>query len=747
MCIIFVSCHIMFGQQRVGEWKVFTDMKTIRNMIIVNNKIWTATGGGVFTYDTLTNKFEKFNSTNGLSANDAYSIIAEPAKRIWVGQSNGYVDVYEIEERKWKNINSNRPNSYTQSIIKDLYLFGDTLYIAAEFGVFPFKINKWEFGDTYASFPQLQSFSVSCLAVTNDFIFIGTNKGLTFAPRKAPNLSSPDPWITLTTIPGLSTSNVTDIEIFNDTAIIATSNGAAYYDGNTLRTLNLSIGKSIQKLYTNENKLYLLIKTSNGFRIETYSTVQGEPEIFLSNESISANTMIVSSSIWIGTSDQGLLKIGGTDSAFYYPNGPNSNLFCNIAVDEKGILWAASGSTSAYGFYRFNPSLPEDEQWKTFPGNCYYRISLGKGTVWVSSWGNGIVKVANDTIQKVLNYYTKPSLPGARNDISSYVVAGNAAEDRAGKTWIVNRVEDRGRSLLRLDTDTSATFFDNQYNINAGFFHTMVIDKYNTKWIAGDLPWEIRSKGLYLFNESPILQEIELRGNSTTGFWGFLSTSNGLKSDAVICLAIDLEGALWIGTNKGISIINDPLYPRQLTPCYAIEPYDLFVQSIAVDGNNNKWLGTKEGVFVLNSDGTQLLKHYNVYSTGGMLLDNDVISIAIDQTRGIAYFATNKGLSSLGIESIQPKEKYTTLEISPNPYLIPNDQPLTIRNLVANSGIKILSINNRVIRQFNAQGAGRAFWDGKDYNGQLVSSGIYFIVAFSENGEQTVVGKVAIVRR
>ena len=49
--------------------------------------------------------------------------------------------------------------------------------------------------------------------------------------------------------------------------------------------------------------------------------------------------------------------------------------------------------------------------------------------------------------------------------------------------------------------------------------------------------------------------------------------------------------------------------------------------------------------------------------------------------------------------------------------------------------------------EFKAQGGGRAFWDGRDMKGEVVQSGVYFVVAFAENGNQTITGKIAVVRR
>ena len=150
---------------------------------------------------------------------------------------------------------------------------------------------------------------------------------------------------------------------------------------------------------------------------------------------------------------------------------------------------------------------------------------------------------------------------------------------------------------------------------------------------------------------------------------------------------------------------------------------------------------------MVDADGTQLLQSYTVASTNKSLLSNDIRSIAIDQKRGIAYFGTEQGLSSLAIAAMQTNRAYSKIECGPNPFILPSNQPLTIRNLVANSTIKIVTVSGSVIRQFDAQGGGRAFWDGRDKNGALVASGIYFIFAYAENGSQTVIGKVAVIRR
>jgi len=171
------------------------------------------------------------------------------------------------------------------------------------------------------------------------------------------------------------------------------------------------------------------------------------------------------------------------------------------------------------------------------------------------------------------------------------------------------------------------------------------------------------------------------------------------------------------------------------------------IQSIAVDALNQKWAGTKEGVFVVSSDGSRLLQPYTVSNTDGALIDDDVRSISIDQQQGIVYMGTEKGLSAFWIASVQTQRTYTKLDIGPNPFVLPASVSLSIRNLVENSSIKILSVDGRKVKEFEAQGGGRAFWDGRDEAGSYVSSGVYLIIAFAENGEQVTHGKVIVVRR
>ena len=170
------------------------------------------------------------------------------------------------------------------------------------------------------------------------------------------------------------------------------------------------------------------------------------------------------------------------------------------------------------------------------------------------------------------------------------------------------------------------------------------------------------------------------------------------------------------------------------------------INSIAVDALNQKWVGTSEGVILLSPDGVQELASYTVESTDGKLMDNNVLSVAVDGRTGNVYFGTASGLASLTTSAVEPKEAFGKLTSYPSPYRVPNTIPLTIDGLVANSNIKILTSSGSLVREVKSPGGRVGYWDGRDTRGSVVASGIYIVVGFTDDGSQTGTGKIAVIR-
>lgn len=731
----------------IGSWRNHTDMKSIRGIATQQGDVIAATGGGLFRYRPSTNSFTKVTNAEGLGSNDLTAVTVLPNGDVWTGGSDGVLSYFK--DGTWRQIRDIRESPRTQKGVRNFLVAGNTLYITTDFGIVLYRLDRLEFGDTYANLGFSTQARVNDLLIHGNQIWAATDQGVAVASVNAANLSSPTAWTRYLPAQGLPNRDVQSIAVFRDTVLAGTASGLAYFNGSSFSTLSSFSFRSVTDLLPRSSNVVVLSNGGGTFFVDGMNAITASPQS-ISQRAGTGQVLAIETEtnrLLVGTVSNGILF---PDGSFVFPNGTQSNLFVSVAVDGNGVVWGASGiSGRGTGFYRYNPRLPVDRQWKNFTvasfpvmaDNDYYKVSVGDGSVWASSWGTGVVEIVADTIRRRIHHASTPRLAGTVPQNPAYVVVGSVAPDPTGAAWFVNRTAINGNYLAKLTSDTSFSYYANGISPTEGRFTAMVIDQNGTKWLANSEPQDKPATGLWYFNESR-----RVAGTEQTGGWGNMMSGDGLPNNSVLSLAIDFDGDVCVGTDLGMMIITDPLNPKtRRTTSFPLR--EQVIQAIAADALNNKWVGTKEGVFVVNSDGTQLLHHYSVLSTGGRLLDNDVRSIAIDQQRGIVYFGTEKGLSSLSIEAVRTLRNFTTLELGPNPYLIPNITDLVIGNLVTNSTIKILSVSGALVSQFPAQGGGRAFWNGRDGGGEYVPTGVYFVVAFAENGEKLTTGKVAVVRK
>jgi hypothetical protein len=477
-------------------------------------------------------------------------------------------------------------------------------------------------------------------------------------------------------------------------------------------------------------KAYESAPSSNGFPSTLTSIVSG------------IDLSALGPNVILGSTKNGLLLPNTDVWNPVTPSGPPSNKFVGIAVDQRGVVWSATGVAGGEGFMSFDGTT-----WKSYTaaqdsrlGNDnFWKVSIGRDNVkWVGNWGTGVALVDDrGVIRKVLN---------ASNGLSpsidpSFVVVGGVATDENGLAWITNRTPRNDTAIVTFSGDSTLGYIGGLTPRNPlRIFNDVVIDQNGTKWFSNFSRFEnVLPVGLYYYNE-----RFRLPG-ADAGNWGLLTTGEGLTSNKIYSLASGQEGEVWIGSDQGISILFNPGSPRQIYPFHPLQ--DQIVQAIVVDPLNDKWIGTRQGVFVLSSDGTSILDRYTVENTDGKLLANDIASIAIDEQTGTVYFGTEKGLSSLQTSAVAPNRTFTGLSFAPNPFYLPSSGGLTVDGLVQNSLIKVITIEGSLIKEIRSPGGRVGFWDGTDTRGNMVGTGIYLIVAYSEDGSKVASGKVAVVRR
>ncbi|HLF20236.1 MAG TPA: two-component regulator propeller domain-containing protein, partial [Bacteroidota bacterium] len=588
--VVGLTVHARQSSIGIGQWKNFTDMKSARAIAANSGALWAATEGGTFSYHDLDSTFNKFTNSDGISSNDLTAITVDQSGAVWVGAYDGSVNVFEVS---WREIRDIAVSNRIQRSIKKFVQRGDSMFVASDFGVSVYRMSKREFGDTYSNFGFSSPALVNSVLIQGNRIWVATTQGLATALRSSINLTSPTSWTTYGLGNGLPSLNVKSTSLFNDTLVAGTANGAAFFSADTFLVMSALAGRSIVDLEEKENLLYALSNAANSYVVEVLGQLGGTPQLVSSNSGTQGNDLLTSptsSKLWVSTSTLGIAQWDGSSWTYISPNGPQSNLFVSVAVDKNGVLWAGTG-INGRGFSRYDQSPPGAIQWKNFTNasypilgsDSYYKVSIADNSVWLSSWGAGVVEVVADTIRRRLHTTSTPSL--ATSDVSdpNYPVIGSVAVDLDGSSWFVNRTAQNGNVLAQLVNDTTFVYYRNMYNPSEGIFTNLVIDREGTKWLANSEPGVKNARGFYYFNERKTVS-----GTEITDGWGFMSTSEGLPNASVVSLAVDASGDVWIGTDLGVMIITDPRFPRtRRTSSFPLREQS--VQAIAVDGVNNKW--------------------------------------------------------------------------------------------------------------------------------------------------------------
>ncbi|HTB30834.1 MAG TPA: two-component regulator propeller domain-containing protein, partial [Bacteroidia bacterium] len=228
-----------------------------------------------------------------------------------------------------------------------------------------------------------------------------------------------------------------------------------------------------------------------------------------------------------------------------------------------------------------------------------------------------------------------------------------------------------------------------------------------------------------------------------------------LPSLNIYCMTEDLNGAIWIGTDAQVvvfyspdNIFNGPggwdaqnVYVQQ-TGYTQYLMQNQYSTCIAVDGANRKWIGTLGGgVFLMSADGTQQILNFT--SSNSPLLSNNILSLTIDQTNGEVFFGTDQGLISYRGSATEGNATFSNVYAYPDPVPHNYTGPIAIKNLVSNSDVKIASVNGEIVYHTVAQG-GQAIWNGDNFNGVRVQTGVYLVFCTSPDGTQSLVTKLLL---
>ncbi|MBK7630644.1 MAG: hypothetical protein IPJ23_08075 [Ignavibacteriales bacterium] len=736
LSIVLFFSITLFPQQQ-SNWQNYVDLKSANDIAATSNGIWAAAKGGAYFFNSSDNTFKTYSKSAGLNGTEPTAIAIDTYNKVWFGSANGLIDVFDPQTNSFHSILDIFNSDKTTKKINNISISGDSIYVATDFGITLIDSKNYIFYDTYFKFGTFTSNIKVNNVLYSNLIYASTEAGVVIQKVGATNLSAPESWNVYNQTNGLPAGPTNVIRFYNNTLLAGTNTGLFSFDGNAWQPYLSLAGNKIIDLLSIGNTLYIL-DTSGTDKVFSYDGTSllelwstGSVVTKLGYDQNTGLTVATNSGIFVNNS-------------FKFPNGPAANQFPNMTVDSDGNLWSASGKdVTGVGIYKFDKSTWENYNTQNYPDlftNAYYSIfAAPDNSIYAGNWGKGFVKIKNENITRYHSGNTP--MVGITDDLNFVVITGFAVDSK-NNLWIINLDAADKKSLYLLTPDSLWYSFRNPLEQHVGFseVHNLVIDQYGTKWysMSGD-----GSNGLFYYNEKGTYDD------PNDDVYGFIATPK-LSSNAIFSLDIDRRGDLWVGTSVGVNIISNlssvvsssnPQF--NITTSFSIRSQT--VNALAVDPLNQKWIGSNQGLFLLSTDGTQLITTINTNNSA--LLSDQIESLAIDESTGRVYVGTASGLTSFDTPSILPVESFNGLNIYPNPIVIKDGSNLvTIDGLIRNSDIKIVTVSGKLVREFSSPGGRTAFWNGRDEDGNLVSSGIYIIIAFDQEGNSVETGKIAVLR-
>ncbi|MGD8778549.1 MAG: two-component regulator propeller domain-containing protein [Ignavibacteria bacterium] len=729
--LFFISLTFAQG---IGIWQNYTDMKVVNKSFKNGSDFFSATEGGLFKYDSGTKEFKFFTKSEGLSS-QILTAIAYSGTNIWLGADDGMIDILDSAGNNTDRIVDIFTSDKSKKQINDILINDGEVYISTDFGISVINENTFAFEETVTKFGDFSSDTKVNSISLLDKIYVATDQGIAVQKDGADNLAYPDSWDTF------GSSNFGDTVVNKVVSHLgelfaATDNGLYVFRNSQWEQTALD-NEKVKDLYTNGTELFLILPNL----LIQYN--DGSAETLLQNTSLEFTQIfeVEGSQIYLSTSEGILLFNNGTSESIV-PPGPESNRFISLAVDDDGNLWSGSGSDLyGVGFFKFDGT-----DWTNFntannpelPSNAYHIIyAADDNSIYIGNWGRGITKYKENSFEIFNSFNT--DLQGIPND-PDFVVINGIDEDSEGNIWVANYWTINAKPLSVLTPDNELYHFSvtSPSIASDDEISFMAVDRYNNKWFAVTYG----TTGLYYFNENGTFDDAS-DDNS-----GRITTNNGLNNNTISAIAIDQRSNLWVGSSQGVNIINilseDDFYVNSTS---AIPILQQTINCITVDPINQKWVGTENGVFVMTEDGTEIVEQYT--SSNSPLPSNDIKSIAFDEDKGIAYIGTNFGLTSVTTTSVKPQDSFTELFVYPNPFNLNNgsDAELIIDGLIKSSSIKILTVSGDLVRDIETYEGRVAVWDGRNNNGELVSTGIYIIIAYDEDATNVAKSKVAVFNR
>ncbi len=743
------------GQVTMGQWRTHLPYKYCNLVEATNDRVFCASTGGLFYYNLEDNSVEKISKIDGLSDNEVSAMRwSSGLETLILAYQNSNLDI--IRDGAILNL----PDIMKKQIpgdksIYDIFFLERQAYLSTGFGIVLLNLDKNEISETYYIGDNGDAIRINQVTSDGTYLYAATEHGIRRGLLSDPFLVDFNAWETLSDIPN-SGGDFSAITYFQGSFFAAYTDPAGgkdqvYYNtGGGWIPYPYFTGEKCHEIL--DQGVFMTLVDESGAHVinDNWLEVQmleaGQPR---------SVSMDDHGDLWMADYGSGLITNQGGGRWSMIPNGPSSTSVYDMEASGNK-LYAVQGGVSGSWNNLFKAATLEtfrDEMWGASTNReCRDLVSLAVDPadhrhVYAASWGYGLLEFneegpgerfteANSSLQTII--------PGG-----DFVRIGGISYDPQGNLWMTNSNVAEPISVFKADGTWKSFRADNlisSYNA----LGKILVTQSGHKWAI--IP---RGNGLFAMDDNFTVDDDsddEYRKVSVVDKYGKVIT-NDVRS-----FAEDRSGNLWLGTVQGVLVMYSPyrlfyegsvysqeiLIPRNdgsglADPLLGTQ----VVTAIEVDGANRKWLGTAGGgVYLVSEDGLEQVHQFN--STNSPLLSNSITDICVDGVSGEVFFGTDKGIISYKGDALESSLQYNNVVVYPNPVRETYEGPVAIKGLMEKTNVKIADMGGNLVYETESLG-GQAIWDGTNFRGDRVATGVYMIFLSNADGTQSHVTKLLFI--
>lgn len=752
---IFTFLTIMFAlsaqsQIKIGEWREHLPYQKAESLLVGSEKMYCLTESGLFSYSLKDNEIVAFSKTKGLSESEISAIgWAESSQSLLVGYASGNLDV--ISDGTIQNIPDVKNFSLLENkSINSITSNGEFVYLGTDFGIVAINLSKMEVADTYFIGNEGEKLLVNDVEISSNTIWVASNQGIFSANLFSSNLSDFNNWNHQLNIPdflrGCEYLEIVDGDVIVSRVVSETSS-ELYRNKNGVWSKFPENFSRIYSIRYNENQLSVV----QSDKIQVFDANGIERSVLQpSGVSEMRDAVEVVGRTFIADYQKSLLEINGGGINQIKPDGPLSRDISNVfSIADQ--TWAVSGGVTS-SFDGLGEAaklfLFENQQWINYSKentpafeDQFDLLSItgnkrDQSLLYAASWGNGLFVFENNEYQA--NWNSENSL------LDSKGISGMDT-DEDGNLWILDAnssVPVKVYSISGEWTPLNYSALANRENMQK-----IVCLTNGDKWVLN-----APGQSLFAFNENESLSN---QDDDAVASFFVRDENNSTISSNIYDLIEDDNGDVWVGTASGVAVYSNPGAIFRNGSFFAYQPIITIngstqfllgtevVNTIALNGANQKWLGTtNSGVFLISENGDEQLTHFT--SENSPLPSNTVQKITVNPETGEVFFVTDKGMVSFKGAVTAGTESYKDLYVYPNPVRETYRGDVVVSGLIAESTVKITDISGNLVME-GKSGGGQFIWDGKNFNGSRVHTGVYLIFCSNSDGSKSKVIKLLFI--